>query len=554
MLMLQADSIMNSSDEAAKTAIKILDGIKPQFEDLSKAQKMRYLLLYHKAMNKADIPFTSDSTMKQVAEYYESHGSANDRMLAYYMLGCIYRDLREAPIALEYYNKATEQADTTSQDCDYATLCRVYSQMGILFDKQCFPYEELAAQDKAIKYAYLAKDTLNAIAYYQNKESAYYYLGLKDSAAYVNNHVAELFRKHGYEKDAKIALGCNMMYYVERKNYQKAKEAFEAYKSTHYEGNTNYADSKAFVLYEQGKYYMSINMMDSAYKYLQKSLAISKAVYNKASITKALAEYYTKIKNPTLASKYALLSIAYNDSDLIEMRKSQLHQMQAMYDYSRNQKIAKQAELDSIKRTYLMVILGIIIAIIILISVLQINKRKKKYNKATRLYKNSLIRLFNMQKELADIKSDNKQKIDKLIAEKEEAIISLKSNIKDIRDKFSTSRLTDNDLILKNTAIYERLKYIEAHPKEKMTQEDWQELRKTVEQIIPSFTTLFKGQVSEKDYKICLLLKFSLAPSTISNLIGISSSGVSLSRKRMCEKILGTSGTAKDFDEFVHSI
>ena len=264
-LMLQADSIMNSSDEAAKTAIKILDGIKPQFENLSKAQQMRYQLLYHKAMNKADIPFTSDSTMKQVAEYYESHGSANDRMLAYYMLGCIYRDLREAPIALEYYNKATEQADTTSQDCDYATLCRVYSQMGFLFDKQYFPYEELAAQNKAVKYAYLAKDTLNAIAYYQNKISAYDYLGEKDSAIFINNQAAKLFKKHGYIYEANIALGCNMLYYIEKKDYKKAKEAFEALKSTHYEGNTNYEDAKAFILYEQGEYYMFTNQMDSAF-------------------------------------------------------------------------------------------------------------------------------------------------------------------------------------------------------------------------------------------------------------------------------------------------
>ncbi len=83
-------------------------------------------------------------------------------MLANYVLGCVYRDLHEVPLALEYYNKATEQADTTATDCDYGTLYRVYSQMGFIFSKQYLPYQILRRFSKAEKYAYLAKDTLNA--------------------------------------------------------------------------------------------------------------------------------------------------------------------------------------------------------------------------------------------------------------------------------------------------------------------------------------------------------------------------------------------------------
>lgn len=51
-------------------------------------------------------------------------------------------------MALEYYNKATEQADTTAVDCDYGTLARVYNQMGLLFGKQYLITQELAAYEK----------------------------------------------------------------------------------------------------------------------------------------------------------------------------------------------------------------------------------------------------------------------------------------------------------------------------------------------------------------------------------------------------------------------
>ena len=144
-LMQRADSIMDADDDSAKVAIRMLDGVKTQLPEFTKGQRMRYQLLYHKAMNKAFIPFTSDSIMQEVADYYEYHGSANNRMLAYYVLGCVYRDMHEAPTALEYYNKATEQADTTANDCDYNTLGKVYGQMALLFDKQYLPYEELSA-------------------------------------------------------------------------------------------------------------------------------------------------------------------------------------------------------------------------------------------------------------------------------------------------------------------------------------------------------------------------------------------------------------------------
>lgn len=215
-LMQRADSIMDSNDDSAKVAIELLNKVKPQLDDFTKGQRMRYELLYHKAMNKACITFTSDSVMKEVVDYYDHHGSANERMLANYVLGCVYRDMHEAPMALEYYDKATEQADTTAADCDYGTLYRVYSQMGFLFSKQYLPYQLLDAFGKAEKYAYLAKDTLNAIINYQNRIDAYSYLGNKDSVITINLHAAHMFKQIGNNYAAVIALGCNYNYYIEK--------------------------------------------------------------------------------------------------------------------------------------------------------------------------------------------------------------------------------------------------------------------------------------------------------------------------------------------------
>lgn len=557
-LMQRADSIMNVNDDSAKVAIRMLNGVESQLPEFSNAQKMRYELLRHKAMNKAYISFTSDSIMKEVVDYYDRHGSANERMLANYVLGCVYRDMHEVPLALEYYNKATEQADTTAADCDYGTLYRVYSQMGFLFSKQYLPYQLLDAFGKAEKYAYLAKDTLNAIINYQNKGDAYDYLGKKDSVVAINLRSANMFKRIGDNYNAAIALGCNYSYYIEKQDSVNAKKAFEAYFSTGYEGNSNYGDAKAFLLCEKGRYYMFISRLDSAFSCLNQSLKLSKSYSNKAAVTKVLAQYYARVNKPVLAKKYALKSSEYNDSDLLAVRESQLQQIQAMYNYGRNQEIARKAEFKAERITMLVYVLiagGVVIFLLLTYLYLkQLKKKKEKIIVTKHLYDDSLLKLRQKQEELELLRTVNDRKIADVIKEKEQTINKLEDDLKDIRDKYSNSSLSDVDILLKESSIYKRIKYLELHPKEIMRENDWIELEETIEQLIPSFIPLLKNRLNVMAYRICLLVKLEISTSSIAILLGLSSSAISKNRKVMLEKLCGRSGKPKDFDEYIRQI
>lgn len=557
-LMQRADSIMNVNDDSAKVAIRMLDGVKFKLPEFTQSQKMRYELLRHKAMNKACITFTSDSVMKEVVDYYENYGSANQRMLANYVLGCVYRDMHEVPLALEYYNKATEQADTTAADCDYGTLYRVYSQMGFLFSKQYLPYQLLDAFGKAEKYAYLAKDTLNAIINYQNKGDAYDYLGKKDSVVAINLRSANMFKRIGDNYNAAIALGCNYSYYIEMQDTVNAKKAFEAYFSTGYEGNSNYGDAKAFLLCEKGRYYMFISRIDSAFSCLNQSLKLSKSYSNKAAATKVLAQYYARVNKPVLAMKYALKTSEYNDSDLLALRESQLQQIQAMYNYGRNQEIARKAELKAERITMLVYVLiagGVVIFLLLTnLYLRQLKKKKEKIVVTKQLYDDSLLKLRQKQEELELLRTVNDRKIADVIKEKEQMINKLKDDLKDIRDKYSNSSLSDVDILLKESSIYKRIKYLELHPKEIMRENDWIELEETIEQLIPSFIPLLKNRLNVMAYRICLLVKLEISTSSIAILLGLSSSAISKYRKVMLEKLCGRSGKPKDFDEYIRQI
>lgn len=171
--VVMADSL-SQSDPAA--AMAFIDSITARNENMSTDSRMRLGLLRTKAQNSAGVMFTSDSVMRNIVEYYESEGDADDRMLAYYLMGSVYRDLGDSPLALQYFNKAAEQADTTSADCDYRLLCRIHGQAANLFLKQEIPYYALKEFAVAERYAMTAGDTLSALVFHEQRANAYYLL------------------------------------------------------------------------------------------------------------------------------------------------------------------------------------------------------------------------------------------------------------------------------------------------------------------------------------------------------------------------------------------
>ena len=159
-LLDQAEAVIN---ENSSEAITILDSISN--DGLSRSQRMRRLLLLTNAQNKCDTVFRSDSIQKLLVNYYESHGTANERMLAHYLLGRAYQDIHDYPNALNNYQKAANHADTTDIECDYALLSRVYGQMSDVFYHQNLIEEDLKFNNLAIRYSWKARHTRCNIRY-----------------------------------------------------------------------------------------------------------------------------------------------------------------------------------------------------------------------------------------------------------------------------------------------------------------------------------------------------------------------------------------------------
>lgn len=108
------------------------------------------------------------------------------------------------------------------------------------------------------------------------------------------------------------------------------------------------------------------------------------------------------------------------------------------------------------------------------------------------------------------------------------------------------------------TEIYLKLKEISNDEKGKMmTQEDWITLELELNTIYNNFAVRLKScceQISETELHVCYLLKAGLSVTSIAKIIGRTKSAVSMSRKRLLEKINRSDCPTADLDDFISTI
>jgi tetratricopeptide (TPR) repeat protein len=145
--LAKVDSLMDARPDSA---LYILDTLEASSHGFPKSTLRRWQLLRLMAQNKCDTIFRSDSLHLVLTDYFDRNGTPNERMTAYYLLGRAYVDMGDAPLALKCYLKATECADTTSDQCDWRQLTIIHMQTGLLFYKQYMPNEALESFAEAI--------------------------------------------------------------------------------------------------------------------------------------------------------------------------------------------------------------------------------------------------------------------------------------------------------------------------------------------------------------------------------------------------------------------
>ena len=546
-----ADSL---SEAAPQRAMMLIDSLEGE-SAMNKSRHMKLLLLKAKVRNKLAMPMSTDS-LKYIADYFDKHGDSNERMLAYYILGCVYQRSQDAPMALQYFHEAAAKADTTDSSCDFLTLHRIHVWSAEILKNQRAISDAFHENSLAFKYAMKAKDTLSAIITYEQKANIYSKQYLIDSVISIREKLYGLYSKYGYKREAAYSLGPLIDIYAKNGNISKAKHALDVYEkmSGRFDKYGNIKKGLEVHYAIKGYYYLSINDYDSARLCFDKCLKTTSNYPNDFGYSyEGLTELYKKLHRPDSVAKYSELTRQMTDSFYTRMSTEHLQQMQAMYNYNRYRQNAEEAEKDALRTKYIsiIIIMAIMAAAIggaLAVRTYIMRKRRARVNEIKE-YERSISELKKARREL-DILTENRQtRMESLIKEKEEEIERLQ------KEKAEYEKKKDIAARIMPFADEPVVRILRRHAEKEHVMMSGEE-RKMLISLFDSYEEIsrLKAVLSESEYELCLLVKLGFAPSQISLLTGRSLQDIANIRKRMYNRITGKDGSSRDFDRYIKSL
>ena len=371
------DSIMDENPQAAYDSLCTIK--KTQNIASAKKVNMKWRMLMATAQNKLYMQMPTDSAFSEVVAYYDRNGSDNEKMQSRYLLGCIYRDMNDAPKAIECYNYVLEHfSDIDSQE-GYKLLALSYGEKADLLYAQLLLPKAIAAYNNAILYSEKCNDSLLLANNYNYKSLAYSLLNMYDSAIVANETSTKILLALNRKTDAAIVYGCNMINYLKKKDFVKLKKAVDMYEfnsGLFHDGEIE--KGKEIFYYFKASYYLNVNNLDSASYYFYKDLSLCSDYNNKHAATEGLAQVYTLINNKDSIAKYTTLASAWNDSLYLNKNSELSAKNEALYSYNSYKRSAAKSmhENQTTKFSYRIVL--VLIVILILLGIFFIRKKTQK--------------------------------------------------------------------------------------------------------------------------------------------------------------------------------
>ncbi len=511
------------------------------------SRQMHEALMQAKAQNENFESFTTDSTMLRVVDYYDAHGTANEQMLAHYLLGCVYRDLGDAPRALECYYDAVSKADTTDADCDFQRLSRIYGQMADLFYNQRSPQFEKEANLNAIRMAWKAKDTLSALNFYAHLAGVYSLSRDRDSAYIISVNACKLLDKYKLSEYKYGFLHIQFGHLLEKQEYEKAKllmNDFET-KSNLFYNNGDILSGHEMYYYRKGQYFIGINMIDSACFYFRKLLSFQSDICNIEAASKGLMEAYHKLGKPDSVMKYAQLFANANDSACLISSAEEINRANALYNYNTSRRQADAMKQKAEKYKYTITIGSILAIIAVLFAIYFIiryrRNAKKEFLELNTRYFETLDKYNQSEKDLRMLNDD----INKFKTEKEKENESLRQALAQYTNSNEIKEEWDAEQYLLNCDMIKHLHNLTC----KGTCATDAEFGKLTELTSHHLSTFYdyitapKHSLSEREIIVCILIKLRFTPSEIAALLECSKQVVSNIRTNINHKLFHQEGT-----------
>lgn len=331
--------------------------------------QMYYQIIRCRVADLLYIPHTSDSTMLKVANYYTKQNNQKALSMAYYCLGCIYRDLKEHPRAINYFLKSI---NTDSTHTPKEMIGRCYYQLSGFEDNRKNPIKALEYEIKAYNYISQTKDYTLANNCLINIAQDYKTLGNDEKySAFINLAKNKISATKDTVNLARFIIVKGQIAIQERNNKELKTLINEGKKIL----PTILKQQEYGFYLMQGYYYKELHQVDSASYYFQKVLNIGNPIIEYEANT-ALSETNAENREYTTAWKFQNKAIKLRNAiDSID-NKQEAEKMKASYNYELE--VAKREEAEESKNRYKYAMLLGIICILGLTTLILAHKNASK--------------------------------------------------------------------------------------------------------------------------------------------------------------------------------
>lgn len=546
-LLERAETLMDSLPDSAYTLLTECDST---IREQSEKTRMRHMLLLAEANNKLYQPLPSDSLFMEVVDYYDHHGTPNQQLKAHYLLGCIYRDREEAPMALLCYQDAVEKADTLSPDCDYNTLYKVYGQMAEVLESQVMPMEDIEAEKQYCKYALKAGNLYDYIHGFSFMATAYNALGDTTMVLFMEKKAHDLFKKYGFIQAAASAQILSISIYVERGEYKKASQLMQIFETQSglFDENGHICKGREYYHDVKGQYYIGIHQLDSAEFHFRRLLTYDTPhnAYRgmmRVKMEKGQADsviYFTRLYENSL------------DTLVSNIHAQATRQALGMYNYTRQQRIAERMKADAEQKRMIILVMSIV-GIVIATFLYQFHARYKARKKEEIRQISQQLSALSIQYQKTQDELNLISDLDAYKTRKQQELAELQIQLNEAQERYNNLRQKEKfDALMQHPAISSiraRLKSFKP-----LTEAEWRTLSETIKQYMPMLhNRLMDGPVSGTiEQRVAILTRLKFRSDDIAILLNISKQSVSNARANVNKKLFSDNSARTLFNNLTH--
>lgn len=548
------DSLMEAHPQAAYDSLCRFDSL--EVPDASRKVAMKCRMLMAKAQNKLYLQLSADTKFQEVVDYYDSWGTDNEKMQAYYLMGCVFRDQKDAPKAMMSYKKAIECADTLRKECDYKVLFGIYGQMADIYRYQYLHKQSIECYKK---YSYYAAKANNMASYIQGFEliaSEYYALGDTLKAVEQIKKGYWQYKAHGMRQDAAQMLPTLIYVCLQRAQYQQAHYYMDIYEkeSGLFDKNNNILTGREHYYKAKGMYFLGINRIDSA-EYYYRKLGRYGFRYETAQ---GLLSVYRKHLNGDSIRKYSISCEQEMDKILNSTQADAVIQANSLYDYKRLQKQMSDMVIQEEKNKNVLLLMGFIA---LFFSIYVYNKYKnnlrKKEIRLAKLNKEYLQAVDNAQNTIADYMELKKnttlfeQKMIKKINVLQDVIDQYEAKLENVKQSDRIIAIENSDIFLKfKNATTPKLKAILPN------QNDWKALEILFKQYFPLvYAKISRTKLSTQEFHVCVLSWLKFDNREMSILLQTTTSSICNAKQKANYKLFdqnSASSLYKNLSTLIH--